>query len=138
MQQESVIGGITEGEGSRKLPLLVLRRVISLFDCVLLAQVFPMLGLTVPSRAFLVINMGLSIDPHLAGPATRSLGCLRSWYSLSDIRWRSRCCWARSRGSVCRGSGLFTVLFRGRRRRFGGWTWRRICGSNQWDRCESG
>jgi hypothetical protein len=57
-----------------ELLLLVLRRVISLFDCVLLAQVLPVLGHTVPPRALLVANMGLSVDPNLARPTTGSLG----------------------------------------------------------------
>src|SRR5271165_3879558 len=72
------------------LLLLVFRRFIAFFNGVGLAHVLPFLGLAVPLRAFLMIDVSLSVDPDLPISATGSLRRLRLW-SLVFLSSRCRC-----------------------------------------------
>jgi hypothetical protein len=49
----------------------LLRRFIALFNRVGFAHVFALLGLAIPLRAFLMINMGFRVDSDLAISARR-------------------------------------------------------------------
>ena len=71
------------------LLLLVFRGFVAFLNRVGFAHVLPFLGLAVPLRAFLMIDVSLSVDPDLPISATGSLCRLRLW-SLVLLSGRCR------------------------------------------------
>ena len=64
--------------------LFVLGRVVSLFNRLLFAHVFALLGLSVPTRTGLVVGMSFGVYPDLTGARS----------SAGDGGWTRRCFFA--------------------------------------------
>ena len=119
------------------LRLFVLCRLVAFLDCIGFAHVLPILSPPVPLRAFLMVDMSLTVHPNLAISAAGSLCCLRFRRFVFLGRWcpcRSGC-WVRSSIRSCHCTcGCFRfsrVLLNRGSRCCRTRAWGRISGSNQ-------
>src|SRR2546426_12366022 len=83
-----------EARARRCGPISLLRSPVSLFDRICFAHVFALFSLAVKTRAFLVINMCLGVDPHEAVSTAwrRGRADISSGFGFRGTNGRGRRC----------------------------------------------